>query len=157
MRNPFQGSAWPNLPHWPFHYTGTTLESLKVIMGFRCPTSCSNTTIYLNLVLQGRHPCPLGFAFPAQSKHFSGITFATPCNSTMNGSYSQTVCVVKLFVRSLACSATAPQTTRALCRQLSYSGDERVSRGQEQYGCGQILPVGLRGQLASRLWHFWDI
>jgi len=83
----------------------------------------------------------LGFAFLAQCKHLSGITFATLCNCTVHASYSWTFCVVKLFVRPPARPATAPQTTRVLCSQLSYSGDERVSRAQEQCGCG------LRGHL----------
>lgn len=60
---------------------------------------------------------------------------------------------------SVVCEITAvprycsPNTSGSMQTPF-LSGDDRVSRGQEQCGCGQTLPVVLRGQLASRLWPF---
>lgn len=69
VRNPFQGSTWQHWPHWSFCFTGAILASLKVVVVFRCFKSCSDTTIYFNLILQGSiikedAACPLAFAFP---------------------------------------------------------------------------------------------
>lgn len=139
VRNPFQGSTWQHWPHWSFCFTGAILASLKVVVVFRCFKSCSDTTIYFNLILQGR--CRLSTCICFSSKS-SGITFATPCNSAVHGSQSQLICDDKSFVRSLACSGTAPQGAQGLCSQPSHSGNERTS--QEWYGCVQTLTLGLK-------------